>query len=73
MPAVVDTVNNGEDLASFGGLPLTVESQVMCKQSMVNARIKNIIVVGKYKIIGGDVCILKFHRISRYQSCYPDQ
>ena len=47
MPAVVDIVNNGKDLASFGGLPLTVESQVMCKQFMVNARIKNIKVVGK--------------------------
>ena len=47
MPAVVDTINNGEDLASFGGVPLTVESKVMCKHFMVNARIKNIIVAGK--------------------------
>ena len=40
MLAVDCTVNSGEDLASFGGLPLTVESQVMYNQFKVNAELK---------------------------------
>ena len=41
MFAVDCTVYGGEDLASFGGLPLTVESQVMHNQFKVKLKQDN--------------------------------